>query len=38
MRDEEDNPVDSAPHPQQILKIKMKRPAARNYMLRKKKG
>ena len=35
MRDEEDNPVDSAPHPQQILKIKMKRPAARNYMLKK---
>jgi len=35
MYDEEGNPVDSAPHPQQILKIKMERPVAANFMLRK---
>lgn len=37
MRDEDGNLIDSAPHPQQILKMKMKKPVAENYMLRKKK-
>ena len=37
MYDEEGNPVESAPHPQQILKIKMEQPVAENFMLRKKK-
>ena len=35
--DEEGNPISSAPHPQQILKIKMKQPVKENFMLRKKK-
>jgi len=38
MSDENGNPVDSAPHPQQILKIKMDKPATANYILRKKQG
>ena len=37
MYDEEGNPISSAPHPQQILKIKMKQPVKENFMLRKKK-
>ncbi len=37
MLDEEGNPVESAPHPQQILKIRMDKPVAKNFMLRKKK-
>ena len=37
MYDEEGNPIDSAPHPQQILKIKMNKPVAENFMLRKRK-
>ena len=37
MYDEEGNPISSAPHPQQILKIKMKHPVKENFMLRKKK-
>ncbi len=37
MYDEEGNPVDSAPHPQQILKIKMEKPVGENFMLRKRK-
>ncbi|MGX8773745.1 MAG: peptidase U32 family protein [Bacillota bacterium] len=37
MTDEEGTPVDSAPHPQQILKIKMAQPVAEMYMLRKEK-
>ena len=37
MYDEEGNPIDSAPHPQQILKIKMAEPVGENFMLRKKK-
>ncbi|MDO4393268.1 MAG: U32 family peptidase [Bacillota bacterium] len=36
--DEEDQPIDSAPHPQQILHIKMDQPVKQNYILRKKKG
>ncbi len=35
MYDEEGNPVESAPHPQQILKIKMNKPTKPFYMLRK---
>ena len=37
MTDEEGTPVDSAPHPQQILKIKMDRPVAAQYMMRREK-
>jgi putative protease len=37
MLDEEDNPVESAPHPQQILKIRMSRPVSEKFMLRKRK-
>ncbi|MCI8609124.1 MAG: U32 family peptidase [Firmicutes bacterium] len=36
MHDEEGNPIEAAPHPQQILKIKMKQPVKPYYMLRKK--
>lgn len=35
--DEEGNPLESAPHPQQLLQIKMERPVAKNFMLRKRK-
>ncbi|MCF0144413.1 MAG: U32 family peptidase C-terminal domain-containing protein, partial [Firmicutes bacterium] len=35
MTDEEGTPLESAPHPQQILKIKMDKPVERMYMLRK---
>lgn len=35
--DEEGNPLESAPHPQQILQIKMEQPVAKNFMLRKRK-
>lgn len=35
--DEEGNPLNSAPHPQQILQIKMEHPVAENFMLRKRK-
>ena len=37
MTNEEGEPVSSAPHPQQILKIKMAQPVAEMYMLRKEK-
>ena len=37
MTDEEGEPVESAPHPQQILKIKMDQPVSATYMLRKEK-
>ncbi|MCQ2545161.1 MAG: U32 family peptidase [Clostridia bacterium] len=37
MLDEDGNPIDSAPHPQQILQIKMDRPVDVNFMLRKEK-
>ncbi|MCQ2548133.1 MAG: U32 family peptidase [Clostridia bacterium] len=37
MYDEEGNPIDSAPHPQQIIKMKMDREVAPNFMLRKEK-
>ncbi len=35
--DEEDQPIASAPHPQQIVKIKMAQPVAEKYMFRKQK-
>lgn len=38
MYDEEGNPLDSAPHPQQILRIRMDHPASPYDMLRKKRG
>lgn len=37
MFDEEGNPVDSAPHPQQILKIRFKNKPEENFIIRKKK-
>ena len=37
MYDEEGEPVESAPHPQQILKFKMDKPVKEYYILRKKK-
>lgn len=36
MWDEDMNPIDVAPHPQQIIKIKMETPVAENYILIKK--
>ena len=35
--DEEGNAIESAPHPQQILQIKMEHPVSANFMLRKRK-
>ena len=37
MYDEGGTPIESAPHPQQILKIRFKRPPEEGYILRKKK-
>ena len=37
MFDEEGNPVDSAPHPQQILQIRFKNKPEENFIIRKKK-
>lgn len=37
MLDEEDQPILSAPHPQQIVKIKMSQPVSEKYMFRKPK-
>lgn len=37
MYDEEGNPVESAPHPQQVLKIRFKRTPGENFIMRKKK-
>ena len=37
MYNEEGEPIDSCPHPQQILKIKLEHPVKPNWMLRKKK-
>ncbi|MCQ2545977.1 MAG: U32 family peptidase [Clostridia bacterium] len=37
MLDEEGEPVQSAPHPQQILKIKVEKPVEADFMLRKEK-
>lgn len=35
--DENGEPIESAPHPQQMIQIKLEHPAAENFMLRKKK-
>jgi len=35
--DENDEPIESAPHPQQIVKIRMERPVLEKFMLRKRK-
>lgn len=35
--DEEDNPIESAPHPQQIVKIKMQQPVLEKYIFRKQR-
>ena len=37
LKDEEGNDLEAAPHPQQILKIRMDHPVKENFMLRKKK-
>lgn len=37
MLDEEDQPIDSAPHPQQIVKIKMIQPVSEKFLFRKRK-
>lgn len=37
LQDEDGQPIESAPHPQQILHIKMAEPVAEGYILRKKK-
>ena len=37
MYNEEGEAIESAPHPQQILKIKMEQPVQPDFMLRKKK-
>ena len=37
MYDEEGTPVGSAPHPQQIVRIKLEKPAGYNFLLRKRK-
>lgn len=37
MYNEEGEPITSAPHPQQIIRIKMDRPVGPNFMLRKKR-
>lgn len=37
MLNEDGEPVESAPHPQQILRIKMDEPVSKNFMLRKRK-
>lgn len=37
MYNDSDEPIESAPHPQQILKIKMAKPVGPDFMLRKKK-
>lgn len=35
--DEENQPIEAAPHPQQIIKIRMKKPVSEKFMLRKPK-
>lgn len=37
LQDENGVDIESAPHPQQILKIKMKFPVKENFMIRKRK-
>ena len=38
MYDEEGNPINSCPHPQQIIKVKFDRPVKENFMMRKLKN
>lgn len=38
MTDEEGNPIESAPHPQQVLRIRFDRKPKENFILRKKKA
>lgn len=38
LQNEDGEPIESAPHPQQILRIKMEQPVGENYILRKMKG
>lgn len=37
MYDEDNNPIESAPHPQQIIKVKLSKAYPENFILRKKK-
>ena len=37
LQDEDEQPIASAPHPQQILRIRMDQPVAEKYILRKRK-
>lgn len=37
LQDEDGEPIEAAPHPQQILRIRMEQPVGENYILRKKK-
>ena len=37
MYNADDEPISSAPHPQQIIKIKMEKPVMKHFMLRKEK-
>lgn len=37
LQNEDGEPIESAPHPQQILRIKMEQPVEENYILRKRK-
>ncbi|MEG0918331.1 MAG: U32 family peptidase [Anaerovoracaceae bacterium] len=37
MQDQDGNPIESAPHPQQIIKIKMDKPVKENFILRMRK-
>lgn len=37
LQNEDGEPIESAPHPQQILRIRMEQPVAEKYILRKKK-
>ena len=37
MTDEERTPIDSAPHPQQLIRVRMDRPVTENCMIRIRK-
>ena len=37
MYDEDNNPIESAPHPQQIIKVKLSKVYSSDFILRKKK-
>ncbi len=38
MWDDEENPIDVAPHPQQIIKMKMDKPVKKFYLIRKERS